>query len=96
MLYMRVNLLTQSSTPLIPGLKSVPLSLTIRPVYGIGGDYVFPTDSSSLIRMLDLKTDLPSTVLNRFLGDLHSSPSARLLNVELSERVLTDIGYFID
>ena len=46
--------------------------------------------------MLNLKTDLPSSVLKRFQGDIYTSSRARLLGVELSEGLLTDIGYFID
>ena len=47
------------------------------------------------MRMLE-KTDLPSSVLNRFKGELYSSSQARLLGVSLSEETLTEIGYFID
>jgi hypothetical protein len=93
---MRVNLLTQASGPLQSGAGSIPLSLTIRPACGLPGDYVYPTDSAALLRMLSLKTDLPSTVLDRFRGQLRTSPKARLLGVELSEGVLTDIGYFVE
>jgi hypothetical protein len=35
-------------------------------------------------------------VLQRFETELHKSSSARLLGVELSDRVLTQIGYYID
>jgi hypothetical protein len=46
--------------------------------------------------LLRQKTDLAATVLERFEGKLGGPVGARLLGVELSERVLTDIGYFID
>ena len=77
-------------------LGTVPLSLTIRPACGLPGDYEFSTDSTALLRMLHRQTDLPASVLNRFEGNLLNSPSAQLLGVELSERVLTEIGYFIE
>ena len=93
---MRVNLLTQATGPLTLSAGSIPLSLTIRPSCGLPGDYLLPTDSSTLMRLLHSTTDLPSSVLRRFEGDLRTSPKARLLGVELSERVLTDIGYFVD
>ena len=48
------------------------------------------------MQMLRKQTDLPSTVLQRFEGDLKSTLSAKLLAVDLSDRVLTEIGYFID
>lgn len=93
---MRVNLLTQSSGPLPSGMATIPITLTIRPACGLPGDYLLPTDSATLLRLLHHKTDLPSSVLQRFEGDLHLSLNARLLGVELSERVLTEIGYFVD
>jgi hypothetical protein len=93
---MRVNLITQASGPLRAGAASIPVSLTIRPACGLPGDYVYPTDSAALLRMLNLKTDLPSSVIKRFQGDIYSQPQARLLGVEMSERLLTDIGYFVD
>jgi hypothetical protein len=92
---MRVNLITrQTNSP--NRSESLLLSLTVRPACGIPGDYVYETTSTALIRMLDHKTDLPSSVLRRFEGEMRSSPSARLLGVELPDRVLTEIGYFVD
>ena len=46
--------------------------------------------------MLRQHTDLPTTVLKRFEGDMYASVKAQLLGVELSESLLTDIGYFVD
>ncbi|ADW70393.1 hypothetical protein [Granulicella tundricola] len=93
---MRVNLLTQNVAPTYPLTSSIPLSLTIRPACGLPGEYAYPTDSTSLMRMLRRKTDLPSTVLKRFEGALQTGTPAKLLGVELSEGVLTEIGYFVD
>lgn len=93
---MRVNLITQSSTSSLYGKQTIPLSLTIRPACGLPGDYQYMTDSSSLMEMLRQHTDLPASVINRFEGTLYDLGSARLLGVDLSERVLTEIGYFID
>ena len=93
---MRVNLITQSSASVIPGKGAIPVSLTIRPACGLPGDYEYATTSSSLLDMLRKNTDLPASVIQRFEGNLYGSDSARLLGVELSERILTDIGYFID
>jgi len=91
---MRMNLITQSSGTPESGI--VPLSLTLRPACGLPGDYEYPTDVTSLLRMLRAQNDLPGTVLQRFEEDLRSGFHARLLGVELSEQVLTNIGYFID
>ena len=77
-------------------MGTIPLSLTIRPACGLPGDYEFTTDSAALLRLLRQQTELPNSVLERFEENMYSSPNARLLGVELSERVLTDIGYFVD
>jgi hypothetical protein len=74
----------------------IPLSLTIRPACGFPGEYRFPTDSEELMRLLRQKTNLSGSVLEKFESKLYALSGARLLGVELSESVLTDIGYFID
>ena len=93
---MRVNLITQPSGRSALNAGSIPISLTIRPACGLPGDYQFPTDSTALLLFLRQETDLPARILERFEANLRASIEARLLGVELSESVLTDIGYFID
>ncbi|MGO9937011.1 MAG: hypothetical protein ACLPH3_05010 [Terracidiphilus sp.] len=93
---MRVNLLTQPSDRFESGAGTIPLSLTIRPACGLPGDYEFPTDSAALLQLLRKQTDLPAYVLQRFEAELCARHAARLLGVNLSDSVLTDIGYFID
>jgi hypothetical protein len=93
---MRVNLITQPFGLPTRRKGKIPLSLTIRPACGVPGEYQFPTDSESLMKLLRRETDLPAPALERFEGKLCTVIGARLLGVELSERVLTDIGYFID
>jgi hypothetical protein len=93
---MRVNLITETASPARPGAGASPVSLTIRPSCGLPGDYTYRTNSSALLRMLNLKTDLPTSVLKRFEVDVLSSTHAKLLGVEMSEGLLTDIGYFVD
>ena len=93
---MRVNLTTRPSRPSPSGPGAIPLTLTIRPACGLPGDYEYSTDSAALLRLLRQQTDLPGYVLEGFEIKLRTPLGARLLGVELSERVLTDIGYFID
>ena len=94
---MRVNLIAQSSTAsFVPGTTNMPLSLLIKPACGLPGDYLYPTDSAALLRLLKAETNLPQSVLQKFKDNLQRFLSARILAVELSERVLTDIGYFVD
>lgn len=91
---MRMNLITHASNA--PAAGNIPISLTLKPACGLPGDYEFPTDSTSLIRLLRSQTDLPGTVLQRFEDELHAGYQPKLLGVELSEQLLTNIGYFID
>lgn len=93
---MRVNLSTRPSQPPAFGPGTIPLTLTIRPACGLPGDYECSMDSAALLRLLRRQTDLPGYVLDVFERELRISMGARLLGVELSESVLTDIGYFID
>jgi len=93
---MRVNLITQALSPYRSGTGAFPISLTIRPACGLPGEYQYPTDTQELLKMLHKQTDLPSTVLQRFITNLSTSHNARLLGVELSEGTLTEIGYFVD
>lgn len=73
-----------------------PVILTIQPSCGIPGDFSYTTDSASLLRMLRQKTELRLSVIETFERELEISKSARLLSVEMSERTLTEIGYFVD
>jgi hypothetical protein len=93
---MRVNLITQSVPASAPIKGAIPLSLTIKPACGLPGDYEYNTTLSSLMQMLRQQTDLPAAVLQRFESNLWDKLGARLLGVDLSDRLLTDIGYFID
>jgi hypothetical protein len=93
---MRVNLSTQPSGSSASGSGTLQLTLTICPACGLPGDYECQMDSEALMRLLRQQTDLPASVLESFERKLRVPPGARLLAVELSETVLTDIGYFID
>jgi hypothetical protein len=71
------------------------VSLSVRPAASLPGDYTFVTNVDSLRRMLR-RTDLPSTVLGKFETGIYSPKGANLPAVELSDKTLTQIGYFID
>ena len=93
---MRVNLITEHFDASEASKGKIPLYLTIRPSGGFPGEYQFPTDSEALMRLLRQKTNLTAPVLEKFESKLSAPLGARLLGVELSESVLTDIGYFVD
>jgi len=46
--------------------------------------------------MLRKQTDLPAAVIERFEERMYTAFNAHLLGVELSEKTLTEIGYFVD
>jgi hypothetical protein len=91
-----MNLITQALSPVSQGPGSFQVSLTLKPACGLPGEYQYPTDSASLLRMLRQQTDLPSSVIERFEGSLCTMRNARLLGVELNDGLLTKIGYFVD
>ncbi len=68
----------------------------LRPACGVPGDYAYATDSQALLTLLKQQTDLPAPVLDRFMTELRCAPSARLWAVELDDRTLRRIGYFVD
>ena len=93
---MRFNLVTQPAAVNAINARAIPLSLTLRPSCGLPGEYTYPTDSATLLRLLENGTDLPAAVLRRFMLEVFSSAKARLLGVNLSDEVLERIGYFVD
>ena len=93
---MRVNLITQLSNRSESGAGTIPISLTIRPACGLPGDYECRTDSIALLKLLRQETELSADVLQRFEKNLRAPLGARLMGVELSDSILTNIGYFID
>jgi hypothetical protein len=71
------------------------ITLILRPTVSLPGDYSFTTNIDSLRRLLR-RTDLPSSVLDRFESGLWNAKGASLPAVEISEKTLTEIGYFVD
>ena len=59
------------------------------------GNYSFVTNRNSLCRTLR-RTELPWTVLEKFETGIYKPKGANLPAVEVSEKTLTQIGYFID
>jgi hypothetical protein len=46
--------------------------------------------------MLRQKTELRLSAIENFQRELDTPKGGRLLSVEMSERALTEIGYFVD
>jgi hypothetical protein len=90
---MNLNARGVSSSP--SGLQEDRIVLTIRPACQLPGDYSYTTSRDSLRRIL-LRTDLPSTVLDKFEIGIWSPRGSNLPGVEMSEKTLHEIGYFVD
>lgn len=74
----------------------VPVSVLVKPSRGMAGEHHYSTDSSSLRNLLRRQTDLSGPAIDRFMTDLRSSATARLSGVEMSDRTLKEIGFFVD
>lgn len=92
---MRMNLSARALQSHSSKLAEDRISLTVRPACPLPGNYSFVTNRGSLRRMLR-RTDLPSTVLDKFEVGINSPKGSDLLAVELSEKTLSEIGYFVD
>lgn len=93
---MRMDLTAQTSNRHLSNFASVPVSVLIKPACGLPGDHAYSTDSQALLSLLKQQTDLSAPVLDRFMSELRCTPSARLRAVELDDRTLRRIGYFVD
>jgi hypothetical protein len=90
-----MNLNARAASPHRSELQEDSIVLTIRPACQLPGDYSYTTSRDSLRRML-LRTDLPSTVLDKFESGIWTPRGANLPGVEMSEKTLHEIGYFVD
>ena len=77
-------------------LFDVPVTVKIRPSCGIPGEHSYMTGSSALRSMLKRNTELSGVMIDGFMTQLKSGVNARLPVVELNDRTLRDIGYFVD
>jgi hypothetical protein len=77
------------------GFQEDRIVLTIRPACQLPGDYCYTTNCDSLRRLL-LRTDLPATVLEKFETGIWTPKGSNLPGVEMSEKTLQEIGYFVD
>ncbi len=74
----------------------IPVAVQVKPSRGMMGEHHYTTDSFSLRNMLKRQTDLSGLAIDRFMTELRSSSTARLSGVELNDRTLKEIGFFVD
>lgn len=92
---MRVSLAALASNPQSRSFE-LPVAVRVRPSRGMVGEHHYTTDSITLRNMLKRQTDLSGIVIDRFMTELRSSATARLSGVELNDRTLKEIGFFVD
>jgi hypothetical protein len=93
---MRMNLITSRVNSTNRPPEAVRYSLTVKSAYGFPGEFQMQTTRAQLLKLLKNKTQLGATKIERFDRSLGTAAGARLLDVELSEDLLTEIGYFIE
>ncbi len=74
----------------------IPVAVQVRPSRGMLSEHHYTTDSSSLRNMLRRQTDLSGVAIDRFMTELRGSTTARLSGVELNDKTLKEIGFFVD
>lgn len=93
---MRVNLIANVSLDHPLEFGAFPILLKIKPAFGLPGECEYKTDTNALMDVLYKRTDLNGSVLERFSHNLRHSQKVRLPNVELQDRALEEMGFFID
>jgi hypothetical protein len=93
---MKVNLTARVLPSDESAISSNAVCLTIRPAGSLPGDYTYTMDRRSLLIMLRRQTELRLATLDDFDRQLSISKRAFLSRVELSDRALTELGYFVD
>jgi hypothetical protein len=91
-----MNLITSPINSTKPHRGTVRYSLTVKSAFGFPGEYQTQTTRDQLLHLLKSKTHLARIKIERFDRSMSTADGARLLDVELSEALLTEIGYFID
>ena len=95
-LLMRVTVAALASDTQNSRLFDLPVTVNIRPSCGVSGEHSYTTDSYALRSMLKRNTELSGVVIDGFMSQLRTSSGARIPAVELNDRTLREIGYFID
>lgn len=92
---MRMNVRARASRQLSQDYRTLPLFVTIETARGLPANYQHSMTAQALLDLLDKRTELNADVLGRFREELRLSQQAKLTDVEMSEELLEDIGFFI-
>jgi hypothetical protein len=92
---MRVNIRARTPQQHAHDFHSLPLAVTIENSRGLKANYQHATTAAELLHLLDKRTDLNAAVLDRFREELKFTRAAKLSDVEMSDEVLEQIGFFV-
>ncbi|MGC2399424.1 MAG: hypothetical protein WA510_06570 [Acidobacteriaceae bacterium] len=92
---MRVNIRARLPQQHASDFRTLPLSVTIENSRGLKANYQHATTAAELLYLLDKRTDLNAAVLDRFREELKFTNAAKLTDIEMSDDVLEQIGFFI-
>jgi hypothetical protein len=81
---------------LYQGFHSLPLVLTIETAQGPAGRWEHRTTAAQLLWTLDQKTNIHAGQLDRFRQKLRLIEEAQLHDVEVSEEVLDNFGFYVE
>ena len=93
---MRFNLFAKSTQPLMSERHSIPLSLVMKTATGTADTFSFETNTAMLLKMLREEGKLSPYALDLFLEGLRHNRNVPLYGVGLSDKALTDVGYFLE
>jgi hypothetical protein len=91
---MRVNIRASLPHQQTSDFRTRPVAVTIENSRGLKANYQHATTAAELLRLLDKRTDLDAGVLQRFQEELKFTHAAKLSDIEVSEEVLEEIGFF--
>ena len=92
---MRVNIKARIPMHLYQEFNSLPLVLTIETAHGLPASCEHQTTAADLMWTLDQKTDIDPRLIRVFRERLRMIEAADLSDVDLSDEVLEEFGFFV-
>ena len=93
---MRFNLFAKTSQPLLSERQTIPMQMTLKTAHGASSTFQYETDSALLLKMLREEGTMSPYAMDLFLESLRRNRNAPLYGVSLTDKALTELGYFID
>jgi len=72
------------------------IAVRLRPSGTVPGSFTCTADPQWFVDLLRERTDLSAAVLDAFAVSLQRSTAAKLYGVEIDDRALTELGYWIE